>query len=217
MYNYLRRNWTEDQENNLLTILLSIPILNFYAAEGLSDDVYDCVLEGTGWYPNTESPTYDGEELVYRETAKHILEYVVKVAEELDIDIDYLSSDSDEWRALNERVAEKWGLPKAEPVDAFMSLEDATEDDFFKGLQHISCDARYRQSFLEKLDFIDASPAVSAVMAMTDQVMIKEGQLNYDSVDKLERLGFKHRVVERDSFGPLRCAIILKKGKLYYG
>jgi hypothetical protein len=59
---------------------------------------------------------------------------------------------------------------------------------------------------------------LAKVIASVGQFLITtNGQTNISTTIALEKIGIKHKVLERDSFGPLICAIYINKGFICYG
>lgn len=47
-------------------------------------------------------------------------------------------------------------------------------------------------------------------------VLVDHGQLNHTNVNRLVSAGYRHKVFERDSFGPLVCGVRTRKGWITY-
>ena len=64
----------------------------------------------------------------------------------------------------------------------------------------------------------DLKLPMGRVLDNIDRMMLSDnGDVNYAVVDLLKQIGISHKVIERDSFGPLICAIKINCGYIYYG
>lgn len=58
---------------------------------------------------------------------------------------------------------------------------------------------------------------IAEIEASLDAIFITaKGSINYYAIIYLEEIGFKHTVVEKDLFGPLRCKLTSPLGQSFY-
>ena len=60
-------------------------------------------------------------------------------------------------------------------------------------------------------------PLAKVVDSVERFLITDAGQTSISVLMALEKIGVKHKVLERDGFGPLTCAIYINKGFIVYG
>jgi len=216
MYVALTDDWLMKPEHPLLSALLSRPILALYEAEGFNDDVWTCICAVTGFY-NEDVEVCNQERAKAAQILLAIANYCALYNGTI---IDLLEEPewTHAWGQLPTVMANQFQVPPADRIYDFYAAQNVSREDFFKYIKRIETDTSILPSFITNLLYLEAHPVLASFKAMIDTHLITPtGGLNYTVINQLERLGYRHRVIERDLCDPLRCGIKLKKGEFYYG